>query len=554
MSNKELTNLFSKFIKPYKKQQFKVFFFAFLHILMDIAIALLFKEIIDNALRSKRPVYLIILCLCYLLSSLCKVIFTIMKEKNASTIGESVIKDLREQIISHYHRLSTHLQERTISGNILTLCIQDTLALKDIFATRFSRNLTNIISIVCIISVMLFLDWQLTFFALIGLPVSIFFISIYGFKLPHAEKKVQTNLELLNQRVIQSIKGNEVIKHLNANKQMESHFSIIVNNFRNAILTKNIIITLKDVTSNFFSTFFLSIFIVVGGFFSFNHQNASPGILLTFIVLVPTLFNVVNDLILLRIEIKRSVINIERIQKILALPIELAGTYKGQSECPEIKLNNVYFGYDNRNILNDINILIKPKEKVAIIGTSGSGKTTLGYILSGLYIPTSGQVLYDNKNIKIYTETAKYNMLGMMEQSFFLFDDTITNNIYNGNNAIDERFIQEKAQLAMIHEDILKMPNGYNTELNDKNDLSGGQKQRLAFARILYQRPNILILDEPTSNLDMNMQKDFIKIIENDLKENTVIFITHNNDLINIATHIIELNEGQIVKDIVYNS
>ena len=215
-----------------------------------------------------------------------------------------------------------------------------------------------------------------------------------------------------------------------------------------------------------------------------------------------------------------------------------------------IQLEHVSFNYDlehNEEVLHDINLTIEPGQKVALVGRTGSGKSTLGKLLLGLYLPTKGRILYDNFPLASMDYQDVRRQFGVVMQDTSLFSGSVRQNVSMHDPSMDMEHIMEAAKLAVIHEDILQMPMGYETFVSEGGSaLSGGQRQRLALARAVAHRPAILLLDEATSHLDVLTEQQ----VEYNLRSVpcTQIIIAHRLSTIRDADVIIVLERGRIVE------
>ena len=216
-----------------------------------------------------------------------------------------------------------------------------------------------------------------------------------------------------------------------------------------------------------------------------------------------------------------------------------------------IKFENISFNYPYKEIdtLNNINILIEKNKTYGIKGESGSGKTTLSNILMGLLLPTNGKVYIDDKEVKLNSQFWR-DKIALVPQDLVMFNDTIKKNIvFNSNKKIDENYIYELLKKVGLERLIENLPNGIETKSGENGiSLSLGERQRLGICRALYRKPEILILDEATSEVDNITEKRILNNLQNLKKELTIISITHNVKNIDKASKVIKLNDGNLIK------
>ena len=216
----------------------------------------------------------------------------------------------------------------------------------------------------------------------------------------------------------------------------------------------------------------------------------------------------------------------------------------------KIIIQNLFFSYNNTSpTLEDIDLIIKPGETVAFVGSTGSGKSTLIKLILGFYPPRSSHVLIDDIEVTSIDPKNLHDVISIVSQEVYLFHGTVAQNISYGLDFIDLERVIQAAKLAHIHEDIMAMPLRYETHLFERGqNLSDGQKQRLAFARAILRNPKILILDEATSAMDNDTEYNIQKAMDLIVQNRTVIIIAHRLSTVRKANKIFVLDHGKIVE------
>lgn len=242
----------------------------------------------------------------------------------------------------------------------------------------------------------------------------------------------------------------------------------------------------------------------------------------------------------------------ERLNDILDAEIEQPDSDKVQLESlyGDIKIENLDFRYGNRElVLQNVSMDFSKGKKIAIVGESGCGKTTLAKLLLSFYRPERGKVMIDGKNLSEYSIASVRKHIAYIPQDIFLFADTIYNNLKFGNEDVTDEEVKDACELCCADEFIEKLPMKYDTMVEENgNNLSGGQKQRLAIARALLKKPDILIMDEATSNLDTITEESIKRTIQNFSDTMTCIIIAHRINTIKNCDYIYVMDKGRIIE------
>ena len=244
----------------------------------------------------------------------------------------------------------------------------------------------------------------------------------------------------------------------------------------------------------------------------------------------------------------------ERIEDVMEYPIDPVYTNTTEAEdyaklTGEIEMKNVSFGYSRlaNPLIQDFNLTLKPGSRVAFVGSSGCGKSTLSKLISGLYQPWSGEILFDGKPMNEIDRSVFTGSLAVVDQDIILFEDTIANNIKMWDDSIEDFEMILAARDARLHEDIMRRDGGYQYKLTEGGkDFSGGQRQRLEIARVLAQDPTIIIMDEATSALDAKTEYEVVNAIKD--RGITCIVVAHRLSTIRDCDEIIVLDRGNVVE------
>ena len=293
---------------------------------------------------------------------------------------------------------------------------------------------------------------------------------------------------------------------------------------------------------------FAGVFLAMNGHFTIGMITAFQGILTSFMEPATTLTNAGQTLLEMRTEM-------ERVEDVMEYPTdeyadrEDDDSHEFKKLSGNVEVKNVTFGYSilDEPFIKDFSMNLTTGKRVAIVGGSGCGKSTMSKLISGLYKPWSGEILFDGKSISEIDRSTFTGSVAVVDQDIILFEDTIENNIKMWDESIEDFEVILAARDAQIHDDIIAKPSGYQYRLSEGGkDLSGGQRQRLEIARVLAMDPSIIILDEATSALDAKTEYEVVKAIKD--RGITLIIIAHRLSTIRDSDEIIVLDKGQIVE------
>ncbi len=274
--------------------------------------------------------------------------------------------------------------------------------------------------------------------------------------------------------------------------------------------------------------------------------------LFVFYYLLSYFLSPVSNLINLQPELQTAMVAAERLNDVMNAEKEQknAGKEEIQSLFRDIQIENVDFRYGNRNpVLQDVNMTFPKGKKIAIVGESGCGKTTLAKLLLGFYDPEQGRILVDGKELHEYSTNSIRKHMAYISQDIFLFSDTIYNNLRVGDEKITDEEIRKMCERLGVNTFIEQLPMGYKTMLEENgNNLSGGQKQRLAIVRALLRKPDVLIMDEATSNLDTVTEDQIKKVLEEYSDDMTWIMIAHRLHTIKSCDIIYVMDRGKVIE------
>jgi ATP-binding cassette, subfamily B, multidrug efflux pump len=464
-----------------------------------------------------------------------------------SWLGQSVVKDMRVTVYNKVLHLNLRQFDRTPIGTLTTRTVDDIERINDIFAEGLIPILADLLSIICVLGYMIWVDWRLTLICLIPFPLLI--IGTYYFKesVNKSFHRVRNAVSNLNAFVQEHLTGMQIVQAFAREQKEFDKFDEINKEHRNA--------NIKAIFA--YSVFFPLVEIIlatsIGLIVWFGSKEAvEAGTITSFILCLNLLFRPLRVIADKFNVLQMGIISSERVFKVLDnddyLPPSSETTYKPAVVKGKIEFNKVWFGYlKDQPVLKDVSFVVKPGETVAIVGHTGSGKTTIISLLNRLYQINNGQILIDDVPVDQWdTETLRKNV-GVVLQDVFLFAGTVMDNVTLRNPEISKERVEEAAKLIDMHDFILRLPGGYDYNVMERGaTLSLGQRQLLSFIRALLYNPSILILDEATSSVDTESEQKIQKAIDTLISNRTSIIIAHRLSTIQRADKIIVLDKGEI--------
>ena len=469
-----------------------------------------------------------------------------------TSVGQSVMHDLRQTLYHHIHRLSLAEHDEKRTGDLIGRVTTDIEAIQAFITTALLGILSSVLTLVGIIGIMLFLNWRFTLISLAIAPA--LFAVVYIFtrrikKASRAVRKKESELLSIVQEVFSSIR---VVKAFAREDYEERRFERqSLENVEAALQARNLKGTLAPI---------VDIIVAIGTCLMLGYGarlvlagQLTPGGLVLFLFYLGMMYKPMRDLSKMTDTVSKAEVGFDRIREVLDtesgmrdLPgARRAGRFKGK-----IEFDKVSFGYDqDQMILKDLSFAIEPGQVAAFVGPTGGGKSTLISLVARFYDPLSGEVKIDGTNIRKFTMKSLRQQISFVLQETLLFRATVWENIAYGRPEASREDIINAAKLANAHEFISEMPEGYDTMVGERGvSLSGGQRQRIAIARAVIRNTPILILDEPTSGLDAASEQAVFEALDRLMKGKTSIVIAHHLATIRRADVIFVVKDNALVE------
>jgi ABC-type multidrug transport system fused ATPase/permease subunit len=470
-----------------------------------------------------------------------------------TSISQWVANDLRLRIYEHLHRLSLRYYDHAKIGTLISTITSDVSTIQDFASSSTLAIVVDLLTIVFMVVLMFWLDWDFTLIAVAFAPLLLLFIFHFKKVVKDATRAVrvrQSDLLAIVQRGLGSMRVTKAFGRQDLElAHLESASHATVDAALRARKIKSLISPVVNIVVAICTAIVLcrgTSLIVTG--------NMTAGALTVYLVYLKRFFKPVKDLASMTSTIAQTTVALERIQAILLadeLIKERSGAVDPSRVVGAVAFDRVSFGYDKDNpILHEVSFKIEPGQVVGIVGPTGSGKSTVLSLLPRFYDPALGRVLIDGVDVADYKVAALRSQIAFVLQDTVLFRGTVRENIAYGRPGATDEEIIAAAKTANAHDFISRMPQGYDSMIGERGEtLSGGQRQRIAIARALIRNSPILVLDEPTAALDTESERLVIDALRHLMKGRTVIMIAHRLSTLIDADKIIVLKDGFVAEE-----
>ena len=510
------------YYKPYKGLFFSDLFFAILGAGITLVIPLIVRYITSTIVHLpaetatgmivKLGIFMIVLVL---IEAFCNFYIAYY----GHIMGASIERDMRNEIFSHYQKLSFAFYDNQKVGHLLSRITADLFDISELLHHGPEDLVISIIKFVGAFAILVFINVRLALAAFFFVPFLILYAIYFNKKMKKAFRENRARIADINTQIEDSLSGIRVVKSF-ANEKVEITISVLL-------------------TGAFYLT-----------------KGAMPvEDLVTVLLYISNFTDPVKKLITFTEQFQNGYSGYSRFLEIMAVAPDIQDAPEAK-EVNDVKgaidFENVSFAYEGtqEKVLSHVNLKVKAGEYVALVGSSGAGKTTLCSLIPRFYDVTEGSVLLDGEDIRNLKLQSLRNQIGIVQQDVYLFAGTVMENIrYGKPDATDEEVIRA-AKAANAHEFITELEQGYDTDIGQRGvKLSGGQKQRLSIARVFLKNPPILIFDEATSALDNESEKIVQQSLENLAKDRTTFVIAHRLSTIRKAQRILVLTEDGIAEE-----
>lgn len=546
---KRLGNLFL----PYWKQELVVVACIIGVSLLGLLPPVLTMNLIDKAIPSGNFQSVMLMVGAMALAAIGSSVISAVQGYMNSLVGESIMRDLRLQLMTHMHKMPLDFFTSTKTGEVINRVTNDVDSIDGVVSGTLVMILMNFTVIVTTLITIFLLDWRLSLVSLAVLPFMVAPLWPVGrkmYEIRKATREKRDEMQSIGQETL-SVSGIVLLKSFNREGFERDRYHRLGSDLMKYE------IKLAMVGRWFMAL--ISAMVILGpaciwlyGGWLCIHSGITVGLVVTFVSLLSRLYTPVASLAGVQIQVMTALAVFERIFDYLDLEEEEDDSNLPQLNASEGEINfdHVNFAYPNgRQAIVDVTFRVKPGQMAALVGPSGAGKTTISMLLPRFYVQQEGQISIDGQDVREVKLASLRENIGIVTQETYLFHDTVLNNLtYARPNATREEVVAA-CKAANIHEFIETLENKYDTTVGERgHKLSGGERQRLAIARVLLKNPQILILDEATSSLDSENEALIQAALTPLIKGRTSLVIAHRLSTIVQADLILVVEDGRIVE------
>lgn len=574
MSDLEIIKKTWPYVKPYAWKLVGVLLIMLLMIALDLASSILPGTITSqlgvisekfietpNLLKLSDMYMTFALCITALIVTVMNNVFVYITTMALQRIGQEIIYNMRMIVFEHIDNMSIAQINDIPVGSLVTRVASDTNQLSDLFTNTIVNLIKNMLMLVGVTVVMFAIDWRVSLILVAFMPIILISSWIFRNKSRANYRKVRHSFSVMNAFLNENISGMKITQIFNQEEQKETEFERL-----NDEIIKNRKTDIKIFAAyRPFVTlvYYIALALVLGfgvyfclkyGVVSLSFIGLSTiGVIQIFYSLVSKFFNPIQNLADQLNALQKAFTSCERLYNLLETKPDFRdkeGAIEIEHFNGDIEFKNVWFAYkENEWVLKDVSFHILPKQVVAFVGATGAGKTTILQLIVGNYDIQKGQILIDGHDIKDIKIKSLRKGIGQMLQDVFLFSGTIKSNISLRDDEISDEAIIEACKYVNANSFINKQELGLDTEVNEGgSNFSSGQRQLLSFARTVVHKPQILILDEATANIDTETEKIIQDSLLKMMNIGTMLIVAHRLSTIQHADNIICLQNGKIVE------
>jgi ATP-binding cassette subfamily B protein len=550
------------FLRPHQRWVWLGLSFLLLGLAARLTAPYLVKIAIDDHLNAGKPEGYTWIVVAFLGLAIAESLLRRAQQVAVDTGGQGALLDLRLAIFRHLQRLPTRYFDRTPTGKLIGRVTTDVEALNEMFSTGVVTIFGDLIFLVATLAILFGLDWRLTLVTLTVVPILLGLTLFIRIRVRSAYVTMRAKLSEMNSYLHEQVTGMPVVQMFNRQQASLDGYGEINHAVRSSQLSTVYWETLLSTSVELLSSFTVALILWYGGGevamqmgaeFAPGERALTLGVLFAFVDYMQKFFQPLNELSLKYTVLQNAMTASRRIFSLLDeddhLPVPKT-PHQPQSVRGEITFEGVGFGYsDSTPVLSDISFRVAPGERVALVGATGAGKSTVLKLLTRLYDVSSGRICLDGVDIRQFELAALRRRVGMVPQDVFLFEGTILDNIRLGKPEVTEEAAITAATRLHLDKLVERFPGGWHEPVRERGrNLSAGEKQLISFARVLAAAPEVLVLDEATSNVDSHTEHLLQEAVHEVMTGRTSIAIAHRLSTVRDVDRILVFEKGRVVE------
>lgn len=552
MGKKNLFRVFVSYYKPHYKLFILDMICALAIALIDLYFPMLTREVVGTVLPSGQMgtfwLFIAALVVLYLI----RTVFQYIVNYWGHVLGVRMEYDMRNDLFSHLQTLPFRFYDKNRTGHLMSRMVNDLNEISELAHHGPEDLFLSLIMLVGSFFMLITVEWRLALVVYMIVPFMVWFSLKYRKRMNESFKDLRVKIADVNAQLESSISGVRVSKSFTNEAYEMRKFGEGNRRFRGSKFVSYKTMAIFQTGIEYFANMLNVVVVAAGGYLIYK-KAMEVADLLAFIMYVGVFLQPIRRLSNFMQQFESGMTGVERFTEIMSVESDIADAPNAgvlENVKGEIDFENVSFSYDgNEKVLKNINITIPAGKTIALVGPSGGGKTTLCHLIPRFYEVKEGSIKIDGRDIKEYKLKSLRQNIGLVQQDIFLFAGSIRENILYGRTDATEEELIQAAKNAKIHDFIVELPDGYDTQVGERGvRLSGGQKQRISIARVFLKNPPILLLDEATSALDNETEIRIQQALVHLSKGRTSLVIAHRLSTVKNADRILVLTENGVAE------
>ncbi len=468
-------------------------------------------------------------------------------------VGQSIMLDLRRRVFDHFQELSIEFHERYTSGRVVARLTSDMDSISELLDDGIEELVISALSVVSVAVILLLVNFELAIVTLLSFPLLLWLSRWFQQASAHAYRHTRETVALVIVQFVESMGGMRAVQAFRREPRNQQIFQQVNEDYRDANSRAMQLIAWYSPGIKLIGNVTIAVVLTFGGYLVIN-GHAEVGVLAAFLLYLRRFFDPMQDLSMFYNSLQSATAALEKLAGVMAeapsVP-EPADPSPLPASQGKINFEHTSFGYRaDAAVLPGLDLEIPAGQTVALVGATGAGKSTIAKLVCRFYDPTGGTVKLDGVDLRDLSEADLRRAVVMVAQENFLFSGTVADNIRFGRPDATDDEVHEAARAIGAHTFIEALPDGYDTDVRKRGGrLSAGQRQLIAFARAFLADPQVLILDEATSSLDIPSERLVQRALRTILRDRTAIVIAHRLSTVEIADRVLVLDDGQVVEE-----